>query len=273
MGSKLLEYSPIKDCHGQLKCKIIINELFKSSKEKESFLGKINDFLHSDKTNEEIYTVTEKYIEYKTEQLIPDKRDNRPQLLLILGNPASHSINSGMFFASESNKSEHRFWKKILKESNIYLSDDDLSLENKNEDRKRKILDSDYESPFQIGLTVFHSMPSGASGDWSGVAGIHKLLGKKALRRLEHEEKKRILATIDEFVTGKGAVVVFQKNAWQNLKRAVDQNYDYTTVRKKGITGKVEDRKDIDLICVPPTRLSGPCSTILKERLTKKLKQ
>ena len=116
-------------------------------------------------------------------------------------------------------------------------------------------------------------MPSGASGDWSGVAGIHKLLGKKALRRLEHEEKKRILSTINEFVTEKGAVVVFQKNAWQNLKRAVDDNYDYTIVCKKGITGKVEDRKNIDLICVPPTRLSGPCSRILKERLTEKLKR
>jgi hypothetical protein len=277
MGSKLLNYYPTKDL-GQLKCGININELFRSSKEKDRFFRRVDIFLNSDDSTKKVYKVDDTYIEYHTEKLIPKKRDDRPALLLVLGNPASHSIRSGMFFSSEDNNKEHRFWKKIIRESGIKLSISDIcsslspkmSLEEQNTRRKRKILRLDYESPFRIGLSVFHSMPSGASGKWSGVAGIHKLLGIKALRRLEQEEKKRALKTIDTFLTGKGAVIVFQKNAWENLKSDGDPNYEKKVVNREGLRGTVYNR-NIDLICVPPTRLSGPCSTILAS-LTEKYK-
>ena len=36
---------------------------------------------------------------YRTEQLVPEKKDKRPPLLLVFGNPASHSVQAGMFFA------------------------------------------------------------------------------------------------------------------------------------------------------------------------------
>ena len=48
----------------------------------------------------------------------------------------------------------------------------------------------DYESPFRIGLCVFISMPSGSSGAFSWIAGFQKLIGAKAMRRLELEETK-----------------------------------------------------------------------------------
>ena len=176
-----------------------------------------------------------------------------------------------MFFVFEANNTEHRFWKIILKNSgvlNVSISGE-LSPEEKNSIRRNQILESRYSSPFQIGLSVFISMPSGASDKWSGVAGIQKLIGKKALRKLEHEEKKRVTNTIDNFVTKNGAVVAFQKNAWENMKTANDPDYSREIVNKVGLTGKVYNR-DINLICVPPTRLSGPCSKVLAN-LTQKI--
>jgi len=43
-------------------------------------------------------------LSYKSEQLVPTKTDKRPSLLLVLGNPATHSVESGMFFSFEGNK-------------------------------------------------------------------------------------------------------------------------------------------------------------------------
>jgi hypothetical protein len=277
MGSKLLKY--YQDNHGQLICKIDINDLFASGKEKKVFFNKKDFFLNSDENNKMIYKINDDCIEYRSEELIPKMIDDRPVLLFVLGNPASHSINSEMFFSFEANNKEHRFWKKIIRESGIKLSLSDIcssssqkmSLEEQNTIRKKKILQLDYDSPFRIGLSVFHSMPSGASGKWSGVAGIHKLLGIQALRRLEQEEKKRALETIETFITGKGAVVVFQKNAWENLKSDGDPDYEKKVVDREGLRGTVCNR-NIDLICLPPTRLSGPCSAILAS-LTEKYKQ
>jgi hypothetical protein len=263
MKTKLIEYNTTEN-PGQLECRIAINELFESKNEKDRFFSKLPSFLESDPNNKIVYQVDNTHINYHTEELIPKARDNRPALLLLLGNPASHSVVSGMFFAFEANNTEHRFWKIILKNSgvlNVSISGE-LSPEEKNSIRRNQILESRYSSPFQIGLSVFISMPSGASDKWSGVAGIQKLIGIRALRRLEHEEKKRVTKTIDNFVTKNGAVVAFQKNAWENMKTANDPDYSREIVNKVGLTGKVDNR-DINLICVPPTRLSGPCSRVL----------
>jgi len=43
-----------------------------------------------------------------------DPCNDGPPLLPVLGNPASHPVKAGMFFAFEKNKKEHRFWKNIL---------------------------------------------------------------------------------------------------------------------------------------------------------------
>jgi len=270
LKTKFIEYNTTEN-PGQLKCRIAINELFESKNEKDIFFSKLPSFLESDLYNNRVYQVDDTHINYHTEVLIPKARDNRPALLLLLGNPASRSVVSGMFFAFEANNTEHRFWKTILKNSgvlNVSISGE-LSPEEKNSIRRNQILESRYSSPFQIGLSVFHSMPSGASDKWSGVAGIQKSIGKKAFRKIEHEEKKRVLNTIDNFVTNNGAVIAFQKNAWENMKTANDSDYSREIVNRVGLTGKVDNR-DITLICVPPTRLSGPCSRVLAN-LTKNI--
>ncbi len=116
METKLIEYKTTEN-PGQLECRIDINKLFESKNEKDKFFSKLPSFLESDPYNKIVYQVDDTHINYHTEELIPKVRDNRPALLLLLGNPASHSVVSGMFFAFEANNKEHRFWKTILKNS------------------------------------------------------------------------------------------------------------------------------------------------------------
>ena len=104
----------------KLLCEIDLKKLFPEPKQREHFNKKWKDFLESDPHNNEIFELEGDVLKYQSEQLIPSKPDNRrPCLLLILGNPASHSVKEGMFFSFEGDKKEHRFWKDILKKAGV----------------------------------------------------------------------------------------------------------------------------------------------------------
>ena len=96
-------------------------------------------------------------------------------------------------------------------------------------------------------------------------AGVQKLIGAKAMRRLEKEETKRVLECAKKFVTPKGAVIAFQKNAWNNLCSKNDPGYELKLARAGKLKGHLKGNPAIPLFCVPPTRLSGPCSRVLEE--------
>jgi hypothetical protein len=253
----------------RLLCEIDLKKLFSTSKERERFNKKWNDFLESDSCNKEIFELKGDLLKYQSEQLIPTKVDNRPPLLLVLGNPANHSVKEGMFFSFEGDKKEHRFWKDILAKAGVLkLSyDENLSVKKLNENRKKQLLGLNYKSPFRIGLCVFISMPSGASGKWSGVAGVQKLISAKALRELEKEEQKRVLECAKKFLTPNGIAVAFQKNAWNGLKSEGDIPYSIENAKKGKLIGTLKDMPNIPLLGVPPTHLSGPCSRVLHQRL------
>jgi hypothetical protein len=101
----------------KLLCEIDLKKLLPAPKQRERFNKKWKDFKESDPHNNEIFALEGDVLKYQSEQLIPSKPDDRPALLLVLGNPASHSVKEGMFFSFEGNKKEHRFWKHILKPS------------------------------------------------------------------------------------------------------------------------------------------------------------
>lgn len=267
LNKNILKYRPGKN--GQLECGIRLNRLFHIQKEYKDFKNKWPLFLKSDKNNGNVYKLEGDFLKYQTEELIPIKTDSRTPLLLLFGNPASHSVISGMFFAFEANINEHRLWKSILRPAGIIdlTFDKNQTVHKKNELRRNQILELNYNSPFRVGLSVFISMPSGASGEWSGVAGIKKLIGSKAMLRIEKEEKRRVLAIINNFIPNRGNVVVFQKNAWNNLKSNNDMEYSRKIVNKEGIIGTVDNFSKVKLFCVPPTRLSGPAYNILKIHL------
>jgi len=276
---KLLSWCKAKGC--TLNCKINLDRLFETVKERKRFDAKWKDFIASDPDNKKVYKISGNILSYKSEQLIPTKKNKRPSLLLVLGNPATHSVEAGMFFSFEGNKNQHRFWKDILKPAGIL----DLpfnagqSVEKLNQQRRQALYNLDNEFPFQIGLTVIISMPSAASTKkWSGVDGIRGLIGAKAMRRLEKEETKRVLECAKKFVTPKGAVIAFQKNAWNNLRTEKyskndprnDPEYKLALAREGKLKGTLKGYPKIPLICVPPTRLSGPCSRVLKNFIEKR---
>ena len=80
-----------------------------------------------------------------------------------------------------------------------------------------RLMNVDYDSEFKIGLCVYLSMPSSAGGSWSGVAGIRKLLGKRAFDQVAEEESHRVLKEAANYLQPNGFGVVFQKDAWNGL--------------------------------------------------------
>jgi len=253
----------------RLECTINFDRLFETEKESARFDEKWLPFLSSDPCNKQIFKLSGNQLVYSSEHLIPKKKDNRPPLLLVLGNPASHSVAAGLFFAFKDNGKESRFWKHILKPSGVlsFTYDDRLPAEDLNALRKKQLLELDYESPFRIGLSVFISMPSAPAGPWGGVAGVQKLIGIRALRRLETEERNRIIKCTRAFIGNdpRGKVITFQKNAWNGLKSKNDPEYKIDKAKKGTLKGHLRDNPDIPLYGVPPTRLLGPAQRILKE--------
>ena len=253
----------------QIKCSISLAELFPTANEKKRFKAKWKDFIKSDPDNKAVYKLNNECLSYQSEQLVPSKKDKRPPLLLVLGNPATHSVKSGMFFSFEGDGNEHRFWKSILKPSGIL----DLSFDTKqsvgelNKQRRASLLSLYYDSPFRVGLCVFISMPSAPGGIWGGIAGVQRLIGVRALSRLEQAETVRVLECAKKFLNPKGAIVTFQKNAWNNFRSDEDPEYGIALAKTGNLKGTLKGSQKIPILCVPPTRLSVPCRRILNRFL------
>ena len=203
---KLLTYRKTKP--GLLTFELDLPQLYDSKEHLAAFMSRFKEFLKSDSYNRHIYRLRDNILVFNSEQLIPSKIDSRPPLLLVFGNPASHSVKEGMFFSFEGDGKEHRFWKDIMRPIKLLEMsvERDIPFEEKNRIRKKKILDLKYRSPYCIGFSVFVSLPSGPSGPWSGIGGIHKLLGARAMKMLEPFERKRIVKIVS---TQLGIPIIF----------------------------------------------------------------
>ncbi|RZB35473.1 MAG: hypothetical protein SRB2_03112 [Desulfobacteraceae bacterium Eth-SRB2] len=266
MTGTILSYRQIDPV--KLQCKIDLKKLLPAPKQRERFNKKWNNFLESDPCNKDLFELKGDRLKYQSEQLIPSKSDDRLPLLLVLGNPASHSVKEGMFFSFEGDKKEHRFWK-IMRTSRVLdlPIESHLSVKEQNHRRKKFLLELKYETPFRVGLCVFISIPSSASKDYSGVAGIQKLIGAKAMKELEKEETRRVIECAKKFLTPNGIAVAFQKNAWNALRSKGDPEYKLTLAKEGKLNGRFKEMMNIPLFGVPPTRLSGPCSRVFRKLL------
>jgi len=110
-------------------------------------------------------------------------------------------------------------------------------------------------------------MPSAPGGKWGGIAGVQKLIGVRALRKLEEAETKRVLECAKKFVTPDGAVITFQKNAWNALCPDKDKVYRIDLARKGNLKGTLKNNPDISIFSVAPTRLAGLCCKVLRSHL------
>jgi len=252
-----------------LDCEINLLELFPTKSERQKFDSKYESFFNSNADNCCIYKLKHDSLFYTTEQLIPAKTDERPPLLLVFGNPATHSIKNGMFFSSKNDGKENRFWKHVLHPAGVLdlVFAEGLSTKDRNKLRLERMLALHYDTPFRIGLCVYWSMPSAAGGIWSGVAGVRKLLGSKAMSQLESVERERIISYARKFLEPGGVVVAFQKNAWEGLRSEGDPPYSIDLAKRGKLIGSLGGMPDIPLFGAPPTRLIGPCRKVLRQLL------
>jgi hypothetical protein len=267
MKNNLLTWKKTKGC--TIDCEIDLGVMFEGKDERERFDGKWKEFIASDPDNKKVFWKRSNKLIYRSEQLIPTKKDERPPLFLIFGNPATHSVEKGMFFSSKSKGKGNRFWKLILNSAGVLNLpfDPRQSVEKLNAQRRQSLFNLKYDSPFRISLGVFISIPSAPSGKWGGVTGIQKLIGTKALRRLEAAERDRVMECSKKFLTPNGAVITFQKNAWNGLRSNVDLPYNIDLAKAGKLQGKLRDNPDIPIFGIPPTRLTGPCRNVLHQVL------
>lgn len=235
-----------------------VSALYPEEKQKRRFEKRFSEFLSLAPVHSRIFERADDTVVYRTECIIPTKHDRRPPLLLIFGNPASHSVDSEMFFASEGNEREHRLWKILSKADILSFSSitrEGVSIDEVNRLRKRELYELSYHSPFRIGLAVYYTMPSPASKPpWSGVDGFRRLFGKEALAKIGQYEKNRIAQIIREFVSPNGTVIVFQKDAYLALKSSTSPDYALDKAMEGCLIGNCQCDPYVRLFCLPPTR-------------------
>lgn len=264
---ELLTFEKVE--HGIQKVSLNIKYLYPDLIEQKKFSKRLSQFKginkHDCERNFPIIESDGEVLTYLTECIIPEKQDSRPSLLLLFGNPASHSVYSKMFFsyegkiACEHEGKDHRLWN-ALKEAGILefmeKSSYARNVIERSESRKRELYNLSYRSDFRVGLATFYSMPSPASGsEWAGVKGLYKLFGAEALSKIAEDEKKRVEQVIRKFLTPKGSVIVFQKDAYLKIKSPCTPHYNVNQAMLGELHGFcLRDDSNIPLFCVPPTR-------------------
>jgi hypothetical protein len=99
------------------------------------------------------------------------------------------------------------------------------------------------------------------------VAGIRKLIGAGALKRLELYERERVLEVVKRFLIPGGVAVTFQKDAWNGVRSVNDPEYSIALAKAGKLRGTLNGLRHIPLLGVPPTRLLGPTRKVLRHML------
>lgn len=243
---------------GTQECALNLEELYPNEKDRQGFCDKFYDFMQSDSSHQDIFSLQGDTLTYHSEVFVSDKKDHRPPVLLLLGNPASHSVAAGMCFAFEKGSQEHRFWRSLEETGILSFKEKPSPSAGPTEKIAMKqdaLLKLKYDSPFRIGIAVFYSLPSAASAPkWSGVVGVRKLFGTKALRTIALQEKNRIDNLISKFMGSTGGIIAFQKDAYNGVRSHDSPEYSLDLAMQGKLRGKYKGGQDILLAGAPPTR-------------------
>jgi len=163
----------------------------------------------------DIFSLQGSVLKYESETLLPENMDGSKQkVLLVLGNPATHSVKNGMFFYSKANGDRHPFWGKMDKAGLVNAVPKTTRDEEANL-RREMILNGTSSDEYLVGLTTFYSFPTPGPDKmpFPGVAGVEKLF-KQILEPVSKMETKRILS----YPFTDGAMVVFtQQTSFQTF--------------------------------------------------------
>ncbi|NQT05104.1 MAG: hypothetical protein HQ577_03745, partial [Dehalococcoidia bacterium] len=188
---------------------------------------KITECLKNDKEYRDIFKFEGgNRLVYQTEVLVPKINKDRLNVLMVLGNPAVHSVAGGMFFSYERTRSkekwrEHRFWRGlrdcgVLTFYKAVKRPTSGNLAEINKDKRNWLLYGEYESDFNVFLLPYFSFPTPASGECSGVNGIKKIVGTDVFTRMEKSEFQRFEGII--LCNNIKNVICFQKHALKEIE-------------------------------------------------------
>jgi hypothetical protein len=161
---------------------------------------------------------------YATEVLIPTTtRQDRNNLLLVVGNPAIHSVADGIPYSYERRKGgshiEHRFWRALRKTGVIEFPENRNNPSAANNEYKRNcLLSGDYESKFNFNLFIlpYFSFPTPASREYNGVAGIKRIVGHNIFTEMKKFEAQRFKKIVKSYEIKN--LICFGKAAWQEIE-------------------------------------------------------
>lgn len=254
----ILSFSP--QSLGVQKAVLQLARLYPEARDRERFEERWPRFLSSEPLVKEVlWRAGADQLAFLTESLLPTETDARRPILLVVGNPAPHSVLNGLPFSFEADQREHRFWRAL---SQAGLLSFDLvptqvgPIAELNEQRKAALYSLSYHSPFRIGIAVYFSMPSPAAAPpWAGVAGLRRLFGITALNVIARAEEQRLSEMIRNFNAGSGAVIAFQRDAYEGIRLQTDPPYSLRGVLDSLLQGTCKLERRIPVFCGPPTRL------------------
>ncbi len=241
MNNHLLDFKILN--RSNLLCILDLEHLYPRGEDLINFDARWEKFFVSDSSNQEVFSRNGNIIIYPHKSWVPEKEDGRPSILFLFGNPAPHSVYKDVYFAYEGKGQEHRLWKVFRELGVIDLHGDDSEI-------KRKFLGLDYCSPFRLGFEVLYTFPSSASElNWSGVTGLEKLFGGRAIKLLLEVERQRLMSIIEKFLRKGGTIVAMQKDSYNALSRGT---YKLQLAVQGQLISKY--RENIKIIGTPPTR-------------------
>ena len=253
--TKLAEISP-----GIQQYVLDLRQLYPDGNSRARFGVRWDAFVNDNCEYRELFERCGDKLVYQTESFLPPRDNSRTAVLLLLGNPALQSVQAGMCFAFERGSLiEHRFWRALraagwLSFDDAHLSHDDIA--ERNASRRKDLLNASYESPFLIGIDVFFSFPSPASTPkWAGVAGLVRLFGQPAVRVIAAAERSRLGAAIAAH-PGYGAVVAFQRDAYEYLRGPSSRPYSVAAARAGTLSCRLATSQAVQLFAAPPTRFA-----------------
>jgi hypothetical protein len=175
-----------------------------------------------------IIKIKENVLTYISETIFPRRPDSeKEKVLLVLGNPATHSIKYGLFFFSKSNFGRHNIWNKLHDANLITMVDysnssnlSKLEIRTKEANEKIKMISNGNTSEkYLLGLTTFYSFPTPVIDKYkfSNVSGVLRLFNP-IIDSLNEMESKRILSYS---YTNDATLVFVQKNSYDTFKEYI----------------------------------------------------
>lgn len=234
-----------------------------SAQRRQDLEHEITECLKNDKKYRDIFKFEGgNKLVYKTEGLIPKINKNRLNILMVLGNPAIHSVAEGMFFSYEKTRAkgkwrEHRFWRAlrdcdVLKFRRKVENPTCENIDKINNYKRDCLLNGEYDSDFNIFLLPYFSFPTPASGEYSGVDGITKAVGGDIFAKMKEFEFWRFEGIV--LSNNIKNLICFQERALKEIKKHTKYE-EIDKILDKPVYKIDNTLKHVTLYTAGPTRL------------------